>query len=221
MYIKLTCTEIRQLFEKLTILSGFCGLYSFRGELKKVMDVPVQQPKRQQPPALIVLTGFRATGKSAVGKALAHRLGCQFVDTDTLVTDRLGCSIANSVQTHGWQRFRACEREVLMELSASPPTVVATGGGAVLHPTAWPALCARAFVIWLQADVQTILSRLAADKKTAEQRPSLSGQDAAEEIPMLLQERESLYRAGADLVVNTGNGTPDELAVMLYEQLFR
>ncbi len=183
------------------------------------MDVSCQQSGRQKPPALVVLTGFRATGKSAVGKVLAGRLGYRFVDTDAVVTGRLGCSIADSVQRHGWQPFRDCEQKVLQELVGVTAAVVATGGGAVLHRGAWQALQNRAFVVWLQAGSAAIVSRLAGDEKTAGQRPSLSGHDAVTEIPLLLQEREPLYRAGSDLSINTEDAVPDELAASLYAHL--
>jgi shikimate kinase len=53
----------------------------------------------------IVLTGFRATGKSTVGKIVAEQLGYTFLDTDIELTRQLGASIADIVTLHGWPFF--------------------------------------------------------------------------------------------------------------------
>ena len=183
------------------------------------MNEREQQNDLCRSPSLVVLTGFRATGKTAVGRILAGLLGYRFIDTDEEIGSRLGCSIADSVSSHGWQLFRDFERELLNELAGEEKTVVSTGGGSVLHRAAWQQLHNKAFVVWLRADVATILSRLKADKKTAMQRPSLSGQDLETEIPALLREREPLYQAGSDMVVETENRTPAELAATVVQQL--
>ncbi|MEA2115849.1 MAG: shikimate kinase [Thermodesulfobacteriota bacterium] len=168
---------------------------------------------------LVVLTGFRATGKTAVGRILANLLGYRFVDTDEVITGWLGCSIAESVTRYGWQPFRDFEQKVLKELAEEENTVIATGGGAVLHRETWQQLHNKAFVIWLRADVATIQSRLEADGKTAMQRPSLSGQDPETEIVALLAKREPMYRAGSDIIIDTEDRTPKALAATVFQQL--
>ena len=168
---------------------------------------------------LVVLTGFRATGKTAVGRILAELLNYRFIDTDEVITGRLGCSIAESVKRDGWQPFRDLEQEVLKKLAGEKNAVIATGGGAVLHRETSQKLYDQAFIIWLRADVKTILSRLGADEKTALQRPSLSGQDQETEIVALLAEREPMYRAGADMALDTENSTPKTLAATVFQQL--
>ncbi len=172
-------------------------------------------------PSLVVLTGFRATGKTAVGKILAGLLGYRFVDTDQEICARMGCTISESVDRHGWQYFRDCERQILLALAGAKRTVAATGGGSVLHRQAWQQLQNSGVVLWLRADVETIVSRLQADKNTAGQRPSLSGQALETEIPALLAEREPLYRAGSDMVLETTGQTPDELAAVIQQRLLK
>lgn len=167
----------------------------------------------------VVLTGFRATGKTAVGKVLAGLLGYRFIDTDDVLIRRMGCSITESVRRSGWQPFRDQEQALLLELAGSSETVLATGGGAVLHRKAWQKLCAASFVVWLQADIETITQRLASDVKTAAQRPPLEGREAEMDMTKLLQEREVLYRKGADLCLSTKQHTPAELAGYLCRQL--
>jgi Shikimate kinase len=60
----------------------------------------------------IVLTGFRATGKTSVGKALATKLGYAFSDTDRLLCERLHAPIADIVARHGWPFFRQAEAQL-------------------------------------------------------------------------------------------------------------
>ena len=146
-------------------------------------------------------------------------LGYSFVDTDDVLIERLGCTIAESVQQSGWQKFRTLERELLLELCSAENTVIATGGGAVLHTKAWEQLREGAHVIWLQAELATLLQRLQEDAKTAGQRPPLGTGNMETEIPDLLQEREKLYLKCSDTQCATDRFTPQILAAILYAQL--
>ena len=183
------------------------------------MLTPEQHSSLKKSLPLIVLTGYRATGKTAVGRILAELLGYRFLDTDEVIVDRLGCTIAESVNRNGWLLFRDHEQAVLNELTEKKNTVAATGGGAVLHRETWQQLCNRAFVIWLRADITTILFRLGTDRKTPQQRPSLMHQDLKTETAVLLAEREPLYRAGSDMVVDTDTMTPEALAAAVFQKL--
>lgn len=152
----------------------------------------------------IFLIGYRATGKSSVGLALATRLGLPFVDMDRQIEARAGRPISALVAAEGWAAFRRQERELLAELAADDQAmVIATGGGAVLHQELWPQLKKEHLVVWLIADIATIGARLAADPVTASQRPSLTGQEVQAEIAAVLAEREPLYRQSAHCIVDT------------------
>ncbi len=189
--------------------------------MKNEMDE--QQQERQRLPQQIVLTGFRATGKTAVGKILARLTNFQFLDTDQELCQRMGCSIAEAVQQQGWQYFREQERSLLNELPSWQKTIIATGGGAILHQEEWQELRQGSLVVWLRTDLATTLSRLSLDQKTAEQRPALNkqeeGQGPAKGIAAVLAEREPLYRAGSDLVLDTVGKSPEVLAGEVYGQI--
>ena len=167
-------------------------------------------------PSLLVLTGFRATGKTAVGRHLARLCGYEFADTDALLAARMGCSVAEAVERHGWPHFREQEQLLLAELAARRNTVLAVGGGAILHQQEWQLLRKEALVIWLRTDLAATLARLRQDEHTAGQRPRLLGQaddDLEAETAAVLAEREPLYRAGSDLVIETGGRTAEEVAL--------
>jgi shikimate kinase len=166
----------------------------------------------------IILTGFRASGKSLIGARLARRLGFDFLDMDRLIEERQECTIRDLVAARGWPFFRALERELLAELAGRTRMVIATGGGAILHQEAWSRLQATGLVVWLTADRETICRRLAADARTGEQRPSLAGRELEAEIDSVLAEREPLYRQGSHLVVDTCGRTPDEIVGVIMER---
>ena len=152
----------------------------------------------------IILIGYRATGKTSVGKGLAERLGLCFLDMDQELEQRHGKSIAEIVAAQGWPYFRALEKALLLELATRSGLVISTGGGAILHQDIWPLVKASSLVVWLTADRETIRQRLLADGRTPSQRPALTASDACAEITSILAEREPLYRAGCHLTVDTG-----------------
>lgn len=167
----------------------------------------------------IVLTGFRATGKTSVGRLLAAKLGYGFIDADQLLSERLGSTIAESVARHGWERFRQAERQLLVEASAMSRTVLATGGGAIEHQAEWQELRDRCLVIWLDADIATIRRRLSSDPLTAAQRPSLTGVAVEDELEQVLRRRLPLYAAGSDLRLETAGVAPEVLAERITNEI--
>jgi len=157
----------------------------------------------------VVLTGYRACGKTTVGRLLAARLGWPFLDSDEEIVRRSGHTVAELVASGGWPAFRALERGLLEELAAVSPLVLATGGGAILHHEAWTLLRRGALVIWLRAESEVIRRRLTGTA-LAGQRPSLTGAGLREEVETVLAERARLYREGSDCSLDTGVLGPDE-----------
>ncbi|MGE4559183.1 MAG: shikimate kinase [Desulfobulbus sp.] len=169
----------------------------------------------------IILTGFRATGKSTVGRILASRLGYRFIDTDSEICRQLGATIAEIVAQHGWPYFRQAEARLLRELCSSVNMIIATGGGAIEHRGEWEQLRQIGFVAWLDADADTINKRIASDPVSASQRPELSTKKKSvrDETAMLLQHRRPLYATGSDLRLDTVLDTPENLAAKLHETI--
>jgi len=77
----------------------------------------------------LFLVGFMGCGKSTVGRLLAERTSVPFVDMDTEIEQRLGCTIAELFDREGEHAFRVSETALLHELVEMPSVVVATGGG--------------------------------------------------------------------------------------------
>lgn len=170
-------------------------------------------------PVRVILTGFRATGKSIVGALLARLLGYRFLDTDEELVSKVQCSVAHYVREHGWPAFREQERGLLERLTWMNQVVIATGGGAVLHHREWQELRKQSVVVWLKADARTISERLKADPLSYKQRPSLTGNGTHEEVESVLAERESSYREGSDMAIDTTDKSPEEIATLIKDHI--
>ncbi len=157
----------------------------------------------------IVLIGYRGTGKSAVGKVLAGRLGRDLLSTDTEVVKRAKLSIPELVQRHGWDYFRDVESTVCRDLAGRDHVIIDTGGGAILRPANVDVLRKNGRLYWLTASVETISRRIGHDT----QRPSLTGgKSFIEEIRDVLAERMPIYQAAADCTIATEGLTVNQVA---------
>jgi shikimate kinase len=155
----------------------------------------------------LFLIGYRCTGKTTVGEALARQMDWSFVDTDRMVVETAGVSIARMVADHGWPVFRQQERLALASVSTGDRQVVATGGGIVLDERNIDTMRKSGRVVWLTASQKIILARLLEDAATAGSRPSLTDQGLSAEIASVLGKRRPLYAKAADQVIDTDRKT--------------
>jgi shikimate kinase/3-dehydroquinate synthase len=156
----------------------------------------------------LLLTGFMATGKSALGQQLAQRLGRRFVDLDASVEAQAGKPIARIFSEQGEGHFRELERRALLPLlDASDAPVVALGGGALLQRELRLQALERAVVIALQAKPETLARRIAA---AGASRP-LAAHGNPEQLEILLTQRASGY-AEAHAHLDTDSASLEALA---------
>lgn len=137
----------------------------------------------------IVLTGMPGSGKSTVGKLLDIE-GFSFVDTDTEVEKRCGCTIRELIKSKGEDYFRELETEVIRDISAANCRIISTGGGAILRKENLRCLKRNGKLFFLNADI----SRLQA---TADRPLS----DTCEKLAKLYAERKHIYQETADVTV--------------------
>jgi len=147
----------------------------------------------------VFLVGPMGSGKSAVGRQLAARLGLAFIDSDTEIEVLTGVDIPYIFEKEGEAGFRARERDVLDDLTARTGVVVATGGGAVLDPETRVRLRSRGCVVYLRTSVNQQLART----RRSGHRPLLNTPDPLGTLARLMQVRAPLYEETADLVVET------------------
>lgn len=155
----------------------------------------------------IVLVGFMGTGKTAVGKRIAQRLGRHFVDTDTEIERVTGKTIPQIFTQYGEIRFRSEERLIIQKLSCREGLVIATGGGVVLNPDNVADLKRNGIIICLCARPEIIEQRVKGKKN----RPLLpKKEDLRQRIKEMLAKREPFY-AVADFTLETDNKSLDEV----------
>lgn len=147
----------------------------------------------------IVLTGFMATGKTAVGRCLARELGREFVDMDEVIEAREGQTVQAVFQERGEAYFRSLEATLCAELGQHEGLVIATGGGSLVLPEN-RARFAGAFVVCLDATPEAVLARVG----DIRERPMLAGASPAERVAQLLAGRRAAYEQITVHVDTTG-----------------
>ncbi|MBT1076588.1 shikimate kinase [Geobacter grbiciae] len=156
----------------------------------------------------VILTGFMGTGKSSVGRLLAHRLGFRYCDLDALIVEGEGVSINEIFARHGEPHFRALETEAVRSVSREERCVVSTGGGAVISPENRCLLREAGVVVNLTATVEEVCRRL----REETDRPLLKDDRSGERIAAMMAEREQFY-ADAELRIDTtGKSVEDVVA---------
>jgi len=169
----------------------------------------------------VVLIGLRGSGKSVVGSVLAELLGGAWVDTDDLVVEDGGMSIAALFETEGEVGFRKRESQAVARAVAQRPAVISVGGGAVLEAKNVALLKGVGKIVWLTAPPEVLVSRMLADEGKPESRPRLTGLDDREEMRLLSAQRRASYETAADLIVDTCARTPEEIAKVIVDRLGR
>ena len=174
----------------------------------------------------VVLIGYRATGKSTVGKVLATKLKIAFWDTDVMVEKSMAMPIKEIVALHGWDFFRAKERETIECLTQKEDVVIATGGGVVLFRENVKLLKQNVdllkqtgVIIWLNAPLQDIINRLKKDAQNEAIRPQFTSGNIVQETIDIMRKRLPLYERAADYTVDTLSKDAEEVAEEIYQYL--
>lgn len=164
---------------------------------------------------ILSLVGMPGSGKSTVGRQLSRRLGLPFFDSDHLIEEHLGCTIKDFFAREGEAAFRDVEERVIRDAMQGPPSVVATGGGAVLREANRRQLRDAGKVIYLRSSPEELYRRLRHDRI----RPLLQVADPLGKLRAMYAERDPLYREAAHFVIETGRPSIPTLVNMIVMQL--
>ncbi len=145
----------------------------------------------------LYIVGFMGTGKSTVGRAVAHKLGFHMVDSDHEIERQQKKTIPEIFAQEGEAAFRAMERAFIEGGHTGERTVVSCGGGLVVQPGMLGMLQSRGVVVCLHASVETILARTSRQQN----RPLLVAENPEERIRTLFAQRESIYRQSGTVIL--------------------
>jgi shikimate kinase len=156
----------------------------------------------------VMLIGARASGKSTLARVVANALWRKAVDMDDLVLAQFAEPTISEVwRVHGEPAWREAEATATAELLRADDQIIAAGGGAPLIPAVQEVIAqARAIgqlrVIYLACDAAELRRRLEAEPGD---RPPLIGRDPAEELEVVLAQRDPVYRMIADVILDVSH----------------
>jgi len=148
----------------------------------------------------VALIGLRGAGKSTLGQMLAEDLGYPFVELSREIEKFAGCSVAEIQALYGVNAYRRYERRALEEaIQIYPEAVIATPGGLVSDPATFNQLLAHCTTVWLYADPEDHMRRVAAQ---GDMRPMAASKEAMEDLKGILAGRAAFY-SKAELKLDT------------------
>ncbi len=171
----------------------------------------------------IFLSGFMGTGKSTIGRILADKLKCSFMDLDDYVEEKAGKSIPDIFEESGEKGFRELEQQVLMEVCRDFEGVVALGGGSLQNQHLVDHLKLNGILVFLKTPFPIILDRICKDVN----RPLLLDEEGnpkdrerlRRELNTLYEKRLPLYEQ-ASIILKTGEDkTPEQEAEILIKKI--
>lgn len=162
----------------------------------------------------LVMVGLMGCGKSSVGKRLATRLGLPFVDADEEIVRAAGKSINEIFAEHGEAYFRDREQKVIARLMSAGQLVLATGGGAFMHPETRSAIRSHGISIWLKAELPVLMKRV----MKRDTRPLLKSGNPETVMRNLMDARYPVY-AEADLTVESRDVPHDVIVSEIQDRL--
>jgi len=153
----------------------------------------------------VALIGMPAVGKSTVGVLLAKQLGYDFLDTDIVIQTKENMTLAQIIKKKGLGGFLDIEARHLLALGGER-RVISTGGSVIYREQAMVHLKKIATVIYLHADLSTLLTRLSdLESRGVAIDPSSS-------IDTLYKERVPLYDKFCDIRIACGRNLPGRVA---------
>jgi shikimate kinase len=151
-------------------------------------------------------------GKTTIGRAVARRLGRQFLDFDQEIERRSGMDVREIFRLKGEEHFRELEFALSQELSGTGGMVLSPGGGWIAQQRSVELLRSVGRIIYLRASPEAVARRL----RRVETRPLLAGRDPVVALQELYQKRRALYET-ADTVLDTERLARQQLIAKIVE----
>lgn len=164
----------------------------------------------------IILIGFMGSGKTTVGKQLAHHLNMDFLDMDESIQTDLHMTIQEIFEKKGEPFFRAKEQQLSKESSSHSNLVIATGGGIVLYQKNMDYLARNGHIIYLKCKFETIMQRI----KSERNRP-LFDIDNLSKFRELFDSRTQLYEDNAHFILKVDDKSNDIICAEILHKIKR
>lgn len=161
----------------------------------------------------IVLCGMMGSGKTTVAAAINRKYGLEVVDTDTEIVRRYG-EISAIFASRGEEYFRDLESEAVRQAAKRDGIVISLGGGCVLRQGNVEELKRTGRIFYLRARAETVIARIQGDTS----RPLLQG-NLEERVHSILAARSAIYEKAADIVIDTDDKTPEQLADIIVSEI--
>ncbi|MGQ2909939.1 MAG: shikimate kinase [Aliihoeflea sp.] len=160
----------------------------------------------------LVLVGLMGAGKTSVGRKLAQTLQLPFADSDHEIESVSRMTVPELFEAYGEVEFRALEQRVVTRLIADGPAVIGTGGGAFMNADTRAAIRANGISIWLKADLDTLMDRVA----RRQNRPLLKNSDPRAVMRKLMEDRYPVY-GEADVTIVSRDARHGTIAAEIIE----
>ncbi|MEP2921135.1 shikimate kinase [Sulfitobacter sp.] len=138
----------------------------------------------------VALVGMMGAGKTAVGRAVALRLGAPFLDSDAEIEAAANLSVPEIFQRDGEAFFRKRETEVIRRLMETQRVILSTGGGAFLAPANRETIADKGVAVWLDAPLELLWSRV----RHKDTRPLLRTQNPRATLAGIFEARTPVYK---------------------------
>lgn len=136
----------------------------------------------------IFIIGYMAAGKTTFGRALAHRLGMQFIDLDFFITQRFHTSVSEIFRSKGEERFRSIETNILREVGEFDDVIISCGGGTPCHSGNIGYMNSRGITVLLEASLERTLERI---RLAPGKRPLIVGKSDGELREYILRHKDA------------------------------
>ena len=165
-------------------------------EIEQMMADRGKRPMSYTLKKTIVLVGMMGAGKTAVGRALAQRLGVSFLDSDAEIEVAANRTVPEIFERDGEPFFRTKETQIIERLLAEKRCVLSTGGGAFLSEQNRMNISGKGISVWLNADLELLWNRV----RNKDTRPLLRTPNPKSTLQDIYDQRVPTY-ALADMTV--------------------
>lgn len=164
----------------------------------------------------LILIGFMGSGKTSIGRGLSYKLRRAFHDTDRMIEEKEGMSISEIFASKGEGAFRQMETEVLRGIRDDRiGRIYSLGGGTPVRMENQPLIKKCGTVCYLRITAAEVYERLKGDTT----RPLLQCEDPLSKIKDLIAKRGPAYERCADIIVDTGSISRNQVMEAILEEL--